>query len=105
MPQMIAQELVGVQPMTAAAGKAFTMNAEYWRIRPFIVVEDQSECKQYLGDLVVIDANPKTTQWILDQPAHMWKPASSSSDVRLAYTRFIIDKKLLTLMALTFDVS
>ena len=103
MPQTIAQEIAGVQPMTSPMSQLFTMKYGKVSFENYVMVENQNECVLY--DTLecihyAVDVRPKVEEWLKEQPIHMWKYAEETEDCHLNYTRFIISEELLSWMTL-----
>lgn len=64
MPTLIAQDIVGVQPMTQPTGEIFTPN--------FMVTNTYRVMETY-PDWVVVLVNNQISQWIQTMPVHLWK--------------------------------
>ena len=103
MPSIIAQDIVGIQPMTAATSKVFTVKYGKVSFENYVMVENQNECVLYDTPgctHYAVDVRPKVEEWLIEQPRHMWKYAEETEDCHLSYTRFIISEELLTWMTL-----
>ena len=99
MPTVIASQLVGVQPMTGAAGSIFTLRARYPNRHRFL----RLSIDEYGDDLLVpdgycvVDVDWEIRDWIREQPIHLWKDHDRSSFLR---DRFVIADELYTTLAL-----
>lgn len=85
MPQIIAQDIVGVQPMNLMPPK--------WR-------RTASYSEHVPDGYVVVDANREISAWIEEQALHMWKHAELQQLTPGLYDRYIISEELLTWLAL-----
>lgn len=105
MPTAIAQDLVSVQPMTNTTGAVFKVNVETGKLgfAPFVIVENQNECVLYAGNHIAVDVKPAVSKWIEEQAPHLWKHAEETEDCHFAFTRYIIDEQLYTLMSLRWS--
>lgn len=100
MPSILAQDIVGVQPMTSATGNVFSMKNNTVSFKPFVIVENQNECVLYSGNHIAVDVKPTVSTWIEEQPPYLWKYAENTEDCHVSFTRYIIDEKLFTMMSL-----
>ena len=85
MPQIIAHDIVGVQPMNLMPPK--------WK-------HTASYSEHVPDGYVVIDANREISAWIEEQALHMWKHAELQQLTPGLYDRYIISEELLTWLAL-----
>ena len=102
MPKTIAQDIVGVQPMTTMS-PVFTVKHGKVSFHNYIMVENQNECVLYDTPgctHYAVDVKPEVKKWLLEQPVHMWKPAEETEDCHLFYDRYIISEELLSWMTL-----
>lgn len=90
MPGIIAQDIVGVQPM----------NGDKLGFMPFVIVENQNECVLYSGNHIAVDVKPNVSKWIEEQAPHLWKYAEETDGCHFSFTRYIIDEQLFTIMSL-----
>ena len=100
LPNVIAQDIAGVQPMTGPTGNVFKMNWGSVGFKPFVIVENQNECALYSGNHIAVDVKPKVSEWIQEQSPDLWKWAEETEDCHISFTRYIIDEKLFTMMSL-----
>lgn len=89
------QDIVGVQPMPASAGKIF--NVKY--SKRFVKIDngEKSIIKAPAGH-VLVDVDWAVALWIEEQPIHMWKPMDDRSS-----TYYIISEELYTWMAVRWS--
>lgn len=71
--------------------------------KPFVIIENQNETILYPHDCVAIDVRPEVEEWIFEQPAHMWKYAEEYEDCHHGMTRLLVNRELLTWMALKWQ--
>ena len=93
-PSMIANQIVGIQPMTGPTGSIHTLRVRYPDALNFTIISDHS----YLvpNDYCAVDVAPKVARWIEEQDITLWKPIDNDSYLE----RYIICDTLYTLMAL-----
>jgi hypothetical protein len=88
MPQIIAQDIVGVQPMN--------MNFPKWR--------QLSAYSETVPDgYVVVDADREISAWIEEQALHMWKHGELKQLAPGFHDRYIISEELLTWLTLRWS--
>lgn len=80
MPQVIAQDIVGVQPMQQV-------------FPPYHVINERT-----MADKVVIDVVTEVADWIWQQDSADWTTANG--DPNYIYSRFVISQDLMLLLAL-----
>ena len=91
MPQIIAHDIVGVQPMNLMPPK--------WK-------RTASYSEHVPDGYVVVDANKEISVWIEEQALHMWKHGELSKlDILRPglYDRYIISEELLTWLTLRWS--
>jgi hypothetical protein len=92
MPKVIAQEIVGVQPMDFPKDPKWKVVTEYVETVP--------------DGYVVVDANKEISVWIEEQALHMWKHGELSKlDILRPgfYDRYIISEELLSWLTLRWS--
>ena len=101
LPEIIAQDIAGTQPMSVDVAQVFNIKPKYLEK---ILVVDQTVDKlpaPPAGHLTV-DVDWEVSQWIQQQPIHMWKfgdvPAYSG-----ARDRFTVSEQLYTWMTLRWS--
>ena len=88
MPKVIAQDIVGVQPMGIEIPK--------WK--------SVSVYSEPIPDgYVVIDANREISAWIEEQALYMWKHAELQQLTPGFYDRYIISEELLSWLTLRWS--
>jgi hypothetical protein len=104
MPASVAQDIVGVQPMnTHTMHGIFTMKDGKVAFKHFTLATNQNECVLYdtpERTHYAVDVRLPMTEWLENQPKHMWKYADETDDCHLACTRYIVCEELLTWMTL-----
>ena len=96
MPTMIAQQIVGVQPMTAATGQMFNLKTgkplqKFERLN----IAEYDEGVPVPEDYCMVEVNLQVSAWIREQPIHLWK------DITTSYRdRYVIADDLYTALAL-----
>jgi hypothetical protein len=91
VPSVIAQDIVGVQPMSGLTGQIFGANT-----KAYTIVKSSSE----LAGHMVIDVNHDVSQWIQTMPIHLWKFDNNNDDVGWLSDRYIISEELYTFLVL-----
>jgi hypothetical protein len=103
MPTLIAQQIVGVQPMSVGAGSVFTMAGNKVAFKNYIMAPNQNECIQYDTPectYYAVDVRPEVSAWIIEQPIYMWKHAAETEDCSPNFDRYIISEGLLAWITL-----
>ena len=90
LPTTIAQDIVGVQPMTLPLRMA----------PPYQIAEQYTEVVPQ--GYVVINANREVSQWIEQQPLHHWKHGELTN-IPGFWERFIISEELFTWLKLRWQ--
>ena len=104
MPNIVAQDIVGVQPMSIGTSNVFNINGDKATFRNFVPAGNQNECVLYSGNHVAVDVKTReVSKWLEEQPAHLWKYAEETDDCHFAFTRYIIDEQLFTLLSLRWS--
>ena len=101
LPKTIAQDIVGVQPMSMS--HVFTMKGDKVGFKNYVMAKNQNECLLYdtPGNThYAVDVRTEVEAWLLIQPLGMWKYASETDDCHMSFTRYIINEELLTWMTL-----
>lgn len=88
LPGIIAQDIVGVQPMN--------LNPPKWTI---ITEHNEIIPKGY----VVVDANREISYWIEKQELYMWKHGELKTVMQSFYDRYIISEELLSRLTLRWS--
>lgn len=91
---MIANQIVGVQPMTGATGSIHTLRVRYPDALNFTIISDHTH--DLPNGYCIVDVAPKVARWIEEQDITLWKPIDNDSYLE----RYIICDTLYTLMAL-----
>lgn len=99
LPIMVAQDIVGVQPMTNT-NPIFQMKDGKVGFKNFTLATDQDECGNYDGIHYAVDVRMQVAEWVETQPIHMWKPADDMEGCQITCSRYIISEELLTWMTL-----
>jgi hypothetical protein len=97
MPGLIANQIIGVQPMTGPTGQIHTLRTRYPTILNFTIILDHAY--DVPNDYCVVDVAPKVASWIEEQDITLWKPIDNSSYLE----QYIISNTLYTLMALRWS--
>ena len=96
-PTILANDIVGVQPMTGNVGQAFSLNMKKLKTPSYFVIEESLDDFPHVPDgHVVIDADVIVGPWIEEQPIHMWKQVDGYNSGLSARDRYIISEELLT---------
>jgi hypothetical protein len=106
LPKSIAQDIVGVQPMTKKTNHIFTMKGDKVGFKNYALVPNQNECILYDTPdckYYAVDVRPFVGQWLEEQPNHMWKYAEETEDCQITCTRYIISEKLLICLSLRWS--
>lgn len=101
LPKTIAQEIVGVQPMSMS--HVFTQKGDKVGFKNYVMARNQNECVLYDtpdNTHYAVDIRPVVEEWLREQPIHMWKHAEETDDCHMSFTRFIVNEELLTWMTL-----
>jgi hypothetical protein len=103
-PSLIAQDIVGVQPMQAPVGQVFTMNASFNKIITYEVLTEGWEKVCPAGHSAIM-VNVEIANWIEHQPVHMWKYIDLSKDGKtfITATHFFVSNELLTWLKLRWE--
>ena len=101
--EKIAQDILGVQPMSAPTGDVFTMKGNQDGLKDFTLAAKQDECLTFQGEHYVVDIRPKVKEWIEEQPAHLWKYAEDINDCHFSFTRVIMTAKLYSFLVLRWS--
>ena len=102
LPAMVAQDIVGIQPMPAT-NPIFQMKGGLVGFKNYTLARNQNECVLYdtPGNIYyAVDVRPIVEEWLMVQPLHMWKNAEEVEDCQISCTRYIINEELLTWMTL-----
>lgn len=101
MPALIAQDIVGVQPMTGPTGSIFNVNPKYLKYE-VLDTSWQSTCP--FGH-TAIQTNVEIAHWIEQQPVHMWKYIDLEKDGRTfaLNTYFFVSNELLTWLRMRWE--
>ena len=97
-PRTVAEEIIGVQPMTANAGAVFNMplrirGLKFWKVDH--VGEDQRIPDGY--QLYMVDE--EISQWVEQQPPSMWKHHDAIQNY-VNMSGYLISDELMTMFAL-----
>ena len=97
-PALIAQEIVGVQPMPASAWQGFEMKPKQLTFG----VLDRDSFKSCPDGYVPVMTNIQIAHWIEQQPVHTWKhmDMAEGGKMYILNTHFFISDELLTLLTL-----
>jgi len=93
MPGLIANEIIGVQPMTGPVGLIHTLRVRYSNALNFTIISDHDYIVP--NDYCVVEVVPKVAGWIEEQDITLWKPIDTDSYLE----RYTISNTLYTLMA------
>ena len=101
LPGVIAQDIVGVQPMATDVAQVFSIKSKYLE-KILIVDQTVDKLPAPPAGHMTVDVDWEVAQWIQKQPIHMWKfgdvPAYSS-----ARERFTVSEQLYTWMTLRWS--
>ena len=99
MPTMIANQIIGVQPMTAPTGQIHTLSVRYPARLKFerLGDDDYHDDLHVPKDYCAVDVDLEIRDWIREQPIHLWKEVDGVSFLR---DRFVIADDLYTALAL-----
>ena len=95
VPSLIAQDIVGVQPMTGPTGSVFNVKHTWMDAYTVITHEYFNIPEGY----VVVEVNREISTWIESMAIHMWKPADGTR-LRSCYT---ISGPLYTMLVLKYS--
>ena len=101
--EKIAQDILGVQPMSASTGDVFTMKGNQVGLKDFTLAAKQDECLTFQGEHYVVDIRPKVEEWLKEQPVHLWKYAEDKYDCHFAFTRVIMTAELYSFLVLRWS--
>lgn len=93
-PKTVAQDIIGVQPMTGPVGSIFTLNTKY---DPMKFERIQINGLEIPDGYCAVQVTLVVAMWIEEQPIDQWKPINDVGGWRYAYT---ISNELYTAMAL-----
>ena len=98
-PNIVAQDIVGVQPMTASTGQIFNIKHKY---APDYTILDESIAgyPQVPEGYKVVDVNIMISLWIKEQPVDMWKFSDGYGAGLGSRDRYVISPQLLTWLEL-----
>jgi hypothetical protein len=101
VPGLIAQDIVGVQPMQAPVGKVFTMKSKYMT---YNVLKDGWD-KTCPPGHSAIETNVEIAHWIEQQPIHMWKyiDLQTGDKTFQLNTYFFVSNELLTWLRMRWE--
>lgn len=102
MPQILANDIVGVQPMTGNTGQVFKMNVEFAPLVSFEIVTpiNKNSIPVPPDGFVIVNVRHDVSLWIQEQPPYMWKSYDFKVDYRIGMSCYMISEQLYTLMAL-----
>lgn len=105
MPALVANEIVGVQPMSSVTASVFTRTANGMvGMKNYEVAKDQSEASDYSGDHIIIDIRTReVSYWVEAQPANLWKWADNVEGCHMSYTRYVMDQRLFTWLTMRWS--
>lgn len=98
MPNVLAQDIVGVQPMTGPAGSVFTVKSKY--LPKYQRIDVDGIPAGHYG----IDVDFEVQLWIEQQPIHMWKYFDGPEDMRAAgRQQFLVSEQLYNWMLMRWS--
>jgi hypothetical protein len=96
-PNIIANDICDVQPMTGPTGKIHTLRVRYpdaVKMREFELVDDDNFTQE---GWCLIDVSYTVADWIITNPVGQWIAVESHRE-----PRYIITEELFTMLALRF---
>ena len=98
MPEIIAQDIVGVQPMTNNTGAIFNIKSKY--LPKFTKIDVDGIPAGHYG----VDVSFEVQLWIEQQPIHMWKYVDGTEDMsRIDRQQFLVSEQLYNWMTMRWS--
>lgn len=103
-PATLANDIIGVQPMSSSAASIFKVNPAHDVVsnkkisETFIEVTDAKDVV-VPDNHVLVDVGVTIAKWMKDQPSAMWRSLGSSPDIYVM-DRMIVTQEFYTFMCL-----
>jgi hypothetical protein len=96
---MVANSIVGVQPMTGNSGTTFSMKIEK-TLGPKYYLE--ASWKQGDTEYHLVNVSSQVEEWIVSQPQHMWEREDNEHSNDAFKKMYTINNDLMTWMTLAW---
>jgi len=98
IPDLIANDIIDIQPMTGAVGKIHTLRVKYSDdLLPeakFVLVEESLFAEP---GRCVVDVDPEVEQWIKTHAVDQWHAVS------IPFGRYVVSEELFVILALRWS--